>query len=150
MFVSKHNRAFLLIWNLTSVPQNRPLSPSDICYEGFSGEFAEILEDPYSPTGWTFESTIGTPVLESEYSNPESEDSYLESEYFTPFMIGAPSTMPQISHDSSYHSRAYSTTNPSNLEDRFVYDWDDGEWKFAPILSRSQVESTNSLKTAKR
>lgn len=129
------------------MPQNRPLSPSVIRHEIFSGEYPEILEHPYSPTGWAFESIIGTPVPESDYSNTESE-------CFTSFMmasnIGAPSTMPQLSQDSSYHPRAYSTTNPLNWEDRFVYDLDDGEWKFAPILSRSQIESSNNPKTAKK
>lgn len=129
------------------MPQNRPLSPSVIRHEIFSGEYPEILELPYRPTGWAFENIIGTPVPESEYSNTESEDSHPESECFTSFMmasnIEATSTMPQLSQDSSYHSRAYSTTNSLNWEDRFVYDLDDGEWKFAPV-------SSNNPKTAKK
>lgn len=114
-----------------------------------------MLEDPYGQTAWAFESIIGTPVAKFEYSNPESEDSHLESEYFTPFMmasnLGATSTVPYISQDSSYHSGYHSrTTNPFNYDDRFVYDLDDGKWKYAPILSRSQVESSNSPKTAEK
>lgn len=141
------------------MPQNRPLSPSDICHEFVGGEFPEIIVDSYS-SGWAFESGIRTPVLESEYSNhesedshPESEDSHPESEGFTPFMmasnIRAASTKPQISQDT-YYSRAYSTMNPLNLEDRFAPDWDAGEWHFAPILSRSQAESSNNPKVAKK
>lgn len=70
-----------------------------------------------------------------EYSSPEFDD-----RYFTPYMmasnIKATNTMP--------------TMKPLNVKDRYGYEWDVDEPKFAEILSRSQAESSNSPKMAKK
>lgn len=104
-------------------------------------------QEPY-PSDCALGNFLGTFVgpefeyfnTEFEYFNPESGDYYPEYEGFSSVMMAsntrATNTMP--------------TMKPLNVKDRLVSNWDPDEWKFGPILSRSQAESSNSPKMAEK
>lgn len=103
---------------------------------------------------WTYESDIGSLVLESEYSNPKSEDSHPEYECSASFIkasnTGDNSIMSQLLHYPIYEPISYPTMNQLNLEGPFLWNWGDDECKYAQIVPRPQTESSNSPKMAKR
>lgn len=104
-------------------------------------------QEPY-PSDWALGNILGTFVgpefeyvnPEFEYFNPESDDSYPEYEGFSSVMMAS----------STRATNTMSTMKPLNVKDRLVSDWDGDEWKFGPIPSRSQAESSNSPKMAEK